>query len=52
MPPEYGPTPVEPHQTARGVRAGLLIALAGVPSDNVATMIEPCIVDAIELMRV
>ena len=52
MPPEYGPTPAEPHQTARGVRAGLLIALAGVPSDSVATMIEPCIADAIELMRV
>src|SRR5271157_5403791 len=47
---EYGAAPVEPHQTARAVRAALLIAMAGVPRDNMAMTIQPCIDNALELL--
>jgi hypothetical protein len=51
MPPEYGPAPVEPYQTARAVRAGLLIALVEVLSDDVASILTPCFGEAFELLR-
>ncbi len=50
-PSEYGAVPVEPYQTARAVRAGLLIAFAGIPRDNMATTIQACIDNALELLR-
>ena len=51
MPPEYGPSPVEPYQTARAIRAGLLIALGGVRSQEMARTIHPWIDNAVELIQ-
>ncbi|HXW72968.1 MAG TPA: hypothetical protein VEK34_16355 [Methylocella sp.] len=43
VPPEYGYVRPPPEQTARAVRAGLFIAIAGIPQDEVPDVIKPCI---------
>ena len=47
--PDLGPVPAPPHQTARAVRAGLMIAMAQIPSENTAMLVKPCIKNCIEL---
>lgn len=42
MPPEYGMVPAEPHQTARAVRAGLLIAASKILTADVAKVMRAC----------
>jgi hypothetical protein len=41
--PEYGQIPPAPEQTARAVRAGLMIGITRVPSERVETLIVPCL---------
>jgi hypothetical protein len=48
-PPEFGVLPAGPHQTARAVRAGLLIALSQVASEDIPRLLKPCLDGAIAL---
>jgi hypothetical protein len=41
--PQYGSIPPSPEQTARAVRAGLMIALARVPGEHVDTVMAQCV---------
>jgi hypothetical protein len=47
--PEFGIVPVAPYQTARAIRAGLLIAMADIPSAETPELLKPCIEAAIDL---
>jgi hypothetical protein len=49
MPPEFAAMPAAPHQTARAVRAGLLIAMTQISADRVAKVVEPCLEDGLRL---
>lgn len=46
---QHGMVPAAPQQTARAVRAGLLIALAWVPSEDKLKVAKPCMDNAIAL---
>jgi hypothetical protein len=43
VPPQMGIVPAPPHQTARAVRAGLLMATAQIPAENFASVMQGCI---------
>jgi hypothetical protein len=43
VPPEYAPVRAPPEQTARAVRTGLFIAIAGIPVEDVPAILKPCI---------
>ena len=49
MPPEYGFMSAGPHQTARAVRAGIMIAMTQMLSDQVPAVLKPCVDSGIEL---
>lgn len=49
--PEHGVAPAAPHQTARAIRAGLLGAMAWVPSDDMSKVMKPCLEEGIALAR-
>jgi hypothetical protein len=49
MPPEFGNAPAAPHQTARAVRAGLMIAMAWVSNKSMSKVLKPCLEDGIAL---
>jgi hypothetical protein len=47
--PEFGIVPSAPYQTARAVRAGLLIAMGDIPNPETPKVLQPCIESAIDL---
>ncbi len=47
--PEYGMVAPAPDQTARAIRAGLMIAMARVPNDETSKLLKPCIESGINL---
>ena len=49
VPPEYGNVRAEPHQTARAIRAGLLIALTKIPDEDHPALLAPSIEQAVRL---
>jgi hypothetical protein len=49
MPPEFGHAPAAPYQSARAIRAGLMIAMAGVPNTEMSRVLKPCLEDGIAL---
>jgi hypothetical protein len=49
MPPEFAAMPSAPHQTARAVRAGLLIAMTQISPDLIANVVQPCLEDGMRL---
>ena len=49
VPPEYSAVQAPPHQTARAVRTGLLIALSQMPAAEISRLVRPCIESGIEL---
>jgi len=49
MPPGYGHAPAAPHQTARAIRAGLMIAMAWLRNDDTSRVLGPCLQDGIAL---
>lgn len=51
MPPEYGPVSAGPEQTARAVRAAMLIAVSALPRPAVDTIVSACVEDGIRLAR-
>jgi hypothetical protein len=50
VPPERGNFPAPPDQTARALRAGLLIALAGISKAESAELLRSCLNDGIGLV--
>ena len=50
VPPEYPYVRPPPEQTARAVRSGLLMAMCGIPAENVGKAVAPCIENAIALV--
>lgn len=48
-PADYGMVPAEPYQTARALRAGLLMAMARLISDDAPAIMKPCIESGIAL---
>lgn len=50
VPPERGNVPAPPDQTARALRAGLLIALAGISKAESAELLRSCLNDGIGLV--
>ena len=51
LPPEYSAVQAPPHQTARAVRTGILIAMSQLPAAEIPRLIRPCIESGIELAR-
>jgi len=51
VPPEFAPVPAKPDQTARAVRAALLIGLCGLPRDSRDRIMAVCLADGIQLAR-
>lgn len=49
LPPEFVKAPAAPHHTARAIRAGLMIAMAGVPNKDMRTVMKPCLEEGINL---
>jgi len=49
LPPEYSAVQAPPHQTARAVRTGILIAMSQLPAAEIPRLIRPCIESGIEL---
>jgi len=49
MPPEYPAMPAAPHQTARAVRAGLLIAMTQLPHDLTSKVMKTCLENGIQM---
>ena len=49
-PPEMRSVPPAPYQTARAIRAGLLIAMAATPNDEILKVLPRCVENAIELV--
>ena len=47
--PDFGHAPAQPYQTARAIRAGLLGAMAWVPTDTMPTVMKPCLEEGIKL---
>ena len=43
VPPEYGFSAAGPHQTARAVRAGIMIEMTQTLSDQVSAVLKPCV---------
>jgi hypothetical protein len=50
VPPEYPNVRAPPEQTARAVRSGLLIALCGIPAEDIGKAVTPCIENGIALV--
>jgi hypothetical protein len=49
VPPEMGHAPVAPDQTARAIRAGLMIAMAKVPNSEMSKVLKPCLEEGMSL---
>jgi hypothetical protein len=49
--PDHGYAHAMPEQTARAIRAGLLGAMAWVPTDTMASVLKPCLEEGIELAQ-
>jgi hypothetical protein len=49
MPPEFPPMPAAPYQTARAVRAALLIAMTQLPQNVTAEVMRACLESAMRL---
>ncbi|HVV93443.1 MAG TPA: hypothetical protein VHD15_08500 [Hyphomicrobiales bacterium] len=49
VPPEVGVVPAAPHQTARAVRAGLMIAMVRIASENLPAVMTPCLAEGAAL---
>jgi hypothetical protein len=47
--PGFANAPAPPHQTARAIRAGLMIAMAGVPNNDMSRVLKPCVEEGIAL---
>ncbi|MCG5233954.1 DUF6931 family protein [Xanthobacter oligotrophicus] len=50
VPPEYACVPAPPEQTARSVRAGLMIAVAQLPEDLARDILKPCMDAGIQIV--
>ncbi|MBR0694736.1 DUF6931 family protein [Bradyrhizobium lablabi] len=51
VPPEYDPVEAKPEQTAKAVRAAILIALCGLARDSRDQIMTACLEDGIQLAR-
>jgi hypothetical protein len=49
MMPEFGYAPAAPYQTARAIRAGLMIAMAQVAGGEMSKVMKPCLESGVEL---
>ena len=49
VPTEMGIVPAAPHQTARAIRAGLMIAMTRVPNEEMANVMAPCVESGLAL---
>ena len=49
IPPEYGVLEAGPEQTARAVRAGILIAMTQIPTEQFPELVKPCLDGGIAL---
>jgi uncharacterized protein DUF6931 len=49
VPPEMGNAPAAPHQAARAIRAGLMIAMAKVPNSEMGKVLKPCLEEGMSL---
>lgn len=47
--PGFTNAPAPPYQTARAIRAGLMIAMAGVPNTEMGKVLKPCLEEGIAL---
>jgi hypothetical protein len=47
--PGFTNAPAPPYQTARAIRAGLMIAMAGVPNTDMSRVLTPCLEEGIAL---
>ena len=50
LPSKYGATPSAPHQTARAVRAGILVAMTQIPNEAVPELAKACVDSAVALV--
>lgn len=49
VPPQMGIVPAPPYQTARAVRAGLMIGMTRIPNADLAKVMQACVEDGIHL---
>jgi hypothetical protein len=47
--PGFPNAPAPPYQTARSIRAGLMIAMAGVPNSDMSKVLKPCMEEGMSL---
>jgi hypothetical protein len=49
VPPHLGIAPAAPDQTARAIRAGLMIAISRVPNGEIDKLMSSCLEDGVKL---